>query len=94
MYLSRIMENNEFNGIRELLDACSGTLNPGAYFFPGKRDGDKLVGIEESVESYTSEELKEQCGVTSGQWLKGTGNDEFMKMRLPEAVTVPAVSVI
>lgn len=87
MYLSRIMENNEFNGIRELLDAYRGILNPGAYFFPGKRDGDRLVGIEESVESYTSEELKEQYGVTSGQWLKGTGNDEFMKMRLPEAVT-------
>ncbi len=94
MYLSRIMENNEFNGIRGLLDAYRGTLNHGVYFFPGKRDGDKLVGIEESVESYTSEELKEQYGVTSGQWLKGTGNDEFMKMRLPEAVTVPAVSVI
>ena len=41
-----------------------------------------------------SEELKEQYGVTFGYWLKGTGNDEFMKMRLPEAVTVPAVSVI
>jgi len=94
MYLSRIMENNEFNGIRELLDAYRGILNPGAYFFPGKRDGDRLVGIEESVESYTSEELKEQYGVTSGQWLKGTGNDEFMKMRLPEAVTVPAGSVV
>ncbi len=87
MYLSRIMENNEFNGIRELLDAYRGTLNPGAYFFPGKRDGDRLVGIEESVESYTSEGLKEQYGVTFGQWLRVTGNDEFMKMRLPEAVT-------
>ena len=94
MYLSRIMENNEFNGIRELLDAYRGTLNPGAYFFPGKRDGDRLVGIEESVESYTSEGLKEQYGVTFGQWLRVTGNDEFMKMRLPEAVTVPSVSVI
>ena len=94
MYLSRIMENNEFNGIRELLDAYRGILNPGAYFFPGKRDGDRLVGIEESVESCISEELKEQYGVTSGQWLKGTGNDEFMKMRLPEAVTVPAGSVV
>ena len=87
MYFSRIMENNKFNGIRKLLDACSGTLNPGIYFFSGKWDGDKLGGIEESVEVYTSEELKEQYGVTSGQWLKGTGNDEFMKMRLPEAVT-------
>ena len=51
MYFSRIMENNEFNGIRELLDAYRGTLNHGVYFFPGKRDGDKLVGIEESAES-------------------------------------------
>lgn len=77
-----------------LLDAYRGTLNPGVYFFPGKWDGDKLVGIEESVESCTNEKLKEQYGITFGYWLKGRSNDEFMKMRLPEAVTVPTVSVI
>ena len=51
------MKNNERIGIPELLDPCRKTLEPGIYFFCGKWHEGNVVGIEEVVDHYRSEEL-------------------------------------
>lgn len=58
------MKNNERIGVLELLDAYRKTLEPGIYFFCGKWYEGSLVGIEEVVDHYRSEELGKKNGVT------------------------------
>ena len=58
------MKNNERIGIPELLDPSRKTLEPGIYFFCGKWHEGTLVGVEEVVDHYRSEELRKRNGVT------------------------------
>jgi len=64
------MAENKTWSVSQLLNRYKETLKPGVYFFYGKWDGKKLVGIEESMEPYPSVPLQKKYGVTFGYYLR------------------------